>query len=223
MKVGIMQPYFLPYMGYFQLIHAVDVYVNLDHVSFMKRSYMTRNHLKNQCSFGIQVTEGSQNRSCREVGVNYERNYVLKTRKTLENLYSKSPYYQECIELLDPLFQEEQVSVSELNLELIRRVCQRLGITTQILSSSVELCAPDAKREYGLVSIAKNLNATVYINAIGGTKLYSKEFFKDQGIELKFVQTQELDLKEPNLSVLHQLMNYSPEHLQEQLLKYQLI
>jgi hypothetical protein len=74
-----------------------------------------------------------------------------------------------------------------------------------------------------LVSIAKKLNATVYVNAIGGTKLYNKEFFKGQGIELQFVQTQKLDLKEPELSVLHQLMNYSPEHLQEQLIKYQLI
>ena len=47
MRVGIMQPYFFPYIGYFQLIDAVDIYVNLDHVSFMKRSYMTRNSIKN--------------------------------------------------------------------------------------------------------------------------------------------------------------------------------
>ena len=47
MKIGVMQPYFFPYLGYFQLINEVDVYVNLDHVSFMKRSYMTRNILKN--------------------------------------------------------------------------------------------------------------------------------------------------------------------------------
>ena len=179
MTIGIMQPYFLPYLGYFQLIHASDVYVNLDHVGFMKRSYMTRNLLKNQCSLGIQVSGGSQNRSCREVYVNHERGYAVKTRKTLENLYAKAPYYSECLELLEPLFEEKELSVSELNLSLLQRICQRLNIGTQVMESSAHLCAPEEKREYGLVSIAKKLNATVYVNAIGGTKLYSKEFLKN--------------------------------------------
>ena len=53
MKIGVMQPYFFPYLGYFQLINEVDVYVNLDHVSFMKRSYMTRNTLKNNVAINI--------------------------------------------------------------------------------------------------------------------------------------------------------------------------
>ena len=69
MKIGIMQPYFFPYIGYFQLIHAVDTYIVLDHVAFMKRSYMTRNTLKNNTPINIPVSGGSQNKSCREVTV----------------------------------------------------------------------------------------------------------------------------------------------------------
>ena len=92
--VGIMQPYFFPYIGYFQLIHCVDTYVNLDHVSFMKRSYMTRNTLKNNTTININVWKASQNKKCNEIYVNFENNYIPKFLKTLENLYSKESHYE---------------------------------------------------------------------------------------------------------------------------------
>ena len=75
MKIGIMQPYFFPYIGYFQLINDVDIYVNLDHVSFMKRSYMVRNTLKNNTQINIPVSNGSQNKICTEVNVLLSNNY----------------------------------------------------------------------------------------------------------------------------------------------------
>ena len=84
MRVGIMQPYFFPYIGYFQLIDAVDTYVNLDHVSFMKRSYMTRNTLKNNTAINIPVSNGSQNKTCREVNVIADDKWFSQFEKTLE-------------------------------------------------------------------------------------------------------------------------------------------
>ena len=90
MRVGIMQPYFFPYLGYFQLIKEVDVYVNLDHVSFMKRSYMTRNNLKDNTPINLVLNNASQNRKCNEVMVNFENNYINKFKKTLHHLYNKS-------------------------------------------------------------------------------------------------------------------------------------
>ena len=86
MKVGIMQPYFSPYFGYFQLIGAVDTYVNLDHVSFMKRSYMTRNRIKDETPINIPVYEGSQNKKCSEIFVNFESQYLDKFKKKKEVL-----------------------------------------------------------------------------------------------------------------------------------------
>ena len=88
-----MQPYFIPYIGYFQLIDSVDTYVNLDHVSFMKRSYMTRNVLKNNTPINVNVWGASQNKKCNEIYVNFENNYIPKFLKTLENLYSKELNY----------------------------------------------------------------------------------------------------------------------------------
>ena len=84
-----MQPYFFPYIGYFQLIDAVDIYVNLDHVSFMKSSYMTRNTLKNNTPFNIPCIGGSQNKKCTEVMVQADKQWFGKFYKTLEHLYGK--------------------------------------------------------------------------------------------------------------------------------------
>ena len=98
MRIGIMQPYFFPYIGYFQLIHAVDTYVNLDHVSFMKRSYMTRNILKNNTSINIPVSGGSQNKSCKEVTVLADQKWFDAFVKTLETLYKKESNYNVIID-----------------------------------------------------------------------------------------------------------------------------
>jgi hypothetical protein len=89
MKIGVMQPYFFPYIGYFQLINAVDVYVNLDHVSFMKRSYMVRNTLKNNTPINIPVLDGSQNKTCAEVNASADEKWFKKFERTLELLYKK--------------------------------------------------------------------------------------------------------------------------------------
>jgi len=128
MKIGVMQPYFFPYMGYFQLIHAVDTYVNLDHVSFMKRSYMTRNTLKDGISMNVNVKNGSQNKKCTEVDVLFDKKYLDKFHKRLEMMYSRSPYYQTVMdEVVMSTFEERQVSISQFNLRGIKAVCEYLG------------------------------------------------------------------------------------------------
>jgi hypothetical protein len=224
MKVGIMQPYFFPYIGYFQLIKAVDVYVNLDHVSFMKRSYMTRNTLKNSVAINLQVAKGSQNKSCKEVYVNFNPVYLTKLYKTLQNLYSKSPFFDEIMgRVIEPYFKPGQKNVSEFNLQLIKQICEIIGIHTNIVNTSSKFESSALKKEMGLQGITQELHANVYVNAIGGKKLYSKENFKEAGIDLFFIESQKMDLENPYASILHQLMVYSPDHLSNQVQKFNLI
>jgi hypothetical protein len=225
MTLGIMQPYFFPYLGYFQLIDAVDTYVNLDHVSFMKRSYMTRNYLKDWVKINVQVNGSSQNKSCREILVNFEHDYVNKFYKTLKNLYSKSPYFNQVIEeIILPNFIERETSISDFNLSIIKSVCQKLDINNnKILDTSNNFEGKVLKKEHGLQSITHQLGGSIYINAIGGTKLYNKENFKNSGIDLYFIKSNQLDLENPYLSILHQMMVYPTEHLSEQIKKYEII
>ena len=222
MRVGIMQPYFFPYIGYFQLIHAVDTYVNLDHVSFMKRSYMTRNILKNNTSVNINVYNGSQNRSCNDVLVNFENKYLDKFNKTLQILYSKSPYYSEIInKIITPEFIDKEISISQFNIGIIKRICLYLNIQTKIINTSERMTL--LKKGDGLKEITNKLEGNVYINAIGGQSLYNKEDFKNDNIQLSFIEMGNVVFDNKYTSILDLLFRYNKEYIKEQIRNYKLI
>lgn len=226
MKIGIMQPYFFPYLGYFQLINEVDVYVNLDHVSFMKRSYMTRNILKNNTTINIPVSEGSQNKSCDEVKILADEKWFNKFERTLETLYKKEPYYNQVLtEIITPwkeniLSLPQTASISEFNFASIYQICKYFNIDRKFYSSKG---ITNRKKNEGLQDITKYFNGDIYINAIGGQKLYDKENFASQGIVLKFIKMGDINIDTPYVSILDLLFRYDKKHLKNELNNYTLI
>jgi len=216
-----MQPYFFPYIGYFQLIDSVDIYVNLDHVSFMKRSYMTRNNIKNSTLINIPVHKGSQNKKCNEIHVNFNSNHFSKMLKTIEYLYCKSPNYLEIKDIITPLFKKDKITISQFNLNIIKSVCKYLDINTKIIDSSDGYT--DLKKEKGLQEITKKLNGNIYVNAIGGKLLYSKDDFDSQNILLTYIQMGKVKFDNPYASILDLMFQYPKEHIKEQIKNYTLI
>ena len=217
-----MQPYFFPYLGYFQLIHCVDTYVNLDHVSFMKRSYMTRNTLKNNTTINVNVWKASQNKKCNEIYVNFENNYIPKFLKTLENLYSKELHYETILnEIILPEFIDRKITISKFNLNLIKRICNYLDIKTKIIDTSENLTK--LKKGEGLKEITKHFNSKSYINAIGGQSLYNKEDFKNDNIQLSFIEMGNVVFDNKYTSILDLLFRYNKEYIKEQIRNYKLI
>ena len=222
MKIGIMQPYFFPYIGYFQLIHAVDTYVILDHVSFMKSSYMTRNTLKNNTPISIPVIGGSQNKKCTEVIVKSDDKFVFSFPKTIHHLYSKEKNYKDIIQqIFITDVNSLGYSISQVNLFYIKRICEYLNIKTKIVDTSEGLTV--RKKNEGLQDIVKHFNGDIYINAIGGQKLYTKENFASQNIDLKFIKMGDIQFDNPYSSILDILFRYPKEYIQEQLKNYTLI
>lgn len=221
-----MQPYFFPYIGYFQLIHAVDTYINLDHVSFMKRSYMTRNTLKNNTPINISVSGGSQNKSCKEVTVLADKKWFSTFSKTLETLYRKELNYASILkEIIEPWknnieLLNRPLSISEFNFSSIYYICEYLECTRRFYSSAG---ITDKKKNEGLQDIAKHYKADTYINAIGGQKLYTKEDFASQGINLYFIKMGDVEFDNQYASILDLLFRYPKEHIKQQLTKYTLI
>lgn len=225
-SVGIMQPYFFPYIGYFQLIDVVDIYVNLDHVAFMKRSYMTRNFLKNNIPVNIPVSGGSQNKSCREVNVLADSKWFNTFEKKLESLYKKDPFYDEIMnQVIDPWKQDVKsvdipFSISEFNFSSIQHICKYLDIKAEFHSSyNITI----KKKNEGLQEITKYFKGENYINSIGGQKLYTKEDFANGGINLYFIKMGDVEFDNPYASILDLLFRYPKEHIQKQIKKYTLI
>jgi hypothetical protein len=225
MKVGIMQPYFFPYFGYFQLINEVDVYVNLDHVSFMKRSFMTRNKIKNETSFNIPILNGTQNKSCKEIFINVDERYINTIINTFKHLYGKELFYDTIIKEIFNDFDfgvsDDEITISDLNLFFIKKICNYLDIKTKIINTSLGLT--DKKKGDGLIDITHQFSGDTYINAIGGQKIYNKEYFKNSGIILKFIKISDVDFDDPYTSILDLLFRYEKHHIINQLPKFELI
>lgn len=227
MKISTHQPYFFPYIGYFQLINASDIFVNLDHVSYMKRSYMTRNILKNNTEINIPVIGASQNKSCREVYADCTDKWFEKFSKTLDLLYKNEENYCNVMdEVLGPWCESikwyekeyKNVPISIFNRTGIDLIVKYLDINTGIVVTSESLTTQ--KREKGIQDIVKQCNGTHYINAIGGQKLYSKLDFSSQGIQLNFIKSTS---KLPNTSILDILFRYPKEQIKAELNKIELI
>ena len=182
-----MQPYFMPYIGYWQLLAAVDTYVIYDDVNFIKKGWINRNNiLVNGAKqlFTISLEGVSQNKLINEILIADD---FAKLRKTISMAYCKTPYYKETMELLDHIFAFESKNLAKFLENSIRLVADYLGFDTEIILSSDVEKDNLLKGQNKILEICKKLGADTYYNAIGGQDLYNKEDFEQVGINLKFI------------------------------------
>lgn len=224
-----MQPYIFPYIGYFQLINSVDNFIVYDDVNFIKQGWVNRNRiLLNGCPFlfTLHLINSSSFRLINQI---YIGNNQMKLLKTFEQAYLRAPFYKQVSVLLKQILNFKEQNLAKFVLNSIKTICNYLDIKTRIIISSDIAKNNSLKAEMKVLSICKILNAEIYINAIGGTEFYSKEFFSNNGIKLYFLQTNEIIYKQfnnifvPNLSIIDVLMFNSPENVQNQINNYELI
>lgn len=230
-KVAIMQPYLFPYIGYWQLINATDEFVVYDDVNFIKGGWINRNNiLLNGKSFlfTLPLENSSSYKLIKEIDVTSNLKLKEKICKTISATYSKAPYFSEVFSLIENVLMKDG-KVSELVYDSIIQINNYLGISTKILLSSELNQNRELKSDKRVINIVKNLNGQIYINAIGGQELYSKDEFKKNNIDLYFIKTNKIEYKQfknefvPNLSIIDVLMFNSPEDVRELLTKYELI
>jgi len=229
MKLGIMQPYFLPYIGYFQLIKAVDKYVIYDDVNYINKGWINRNNILlngQKYLFTLSLLGASQNKLINEIFVEENQSKLLKT---LETAYKKAPYFENIFPLIQNIFDYEYKNLGKFVGNSIIQIADYLNIKTDFIYSSAIKKENTLKGQEKILYICKTLNATKYINAIGGQELYDKEIFKQNNIELNFLQTQIVDYKQfkndfvPYLSILDVLMFNSVEEIGKMLDKFELV
>jgi len=221
-RVAIMQPYFFPYIGYFQTIKNCDVYVNLDHVSFKKSGYMTKNVIKDNNIVNVEISNASSYKKCVDTYVLFKDNYFRKFKNKLYHLYSKNENHEMIMEeIINPIFIPQENTISQFNLNIIKKVCNYLDIKTKIIDSSCGIT--DKKKELGVIEIVKHFNGNEYLNSIGGKNLYSFDNFKKNNINLIFIQSKNLDFSNPYISILDLLFTQKKELILSNLNKFDLI
>jgi hypothetical protein len=190
MKLAIMQPYFLPYIGYFQLIESVDKFVIYDDVNFIKKGWINRNSiLLNEKAhlFSLPISGVSQNKKIRELKLADNKTWQRKFLSTLALSYAKAPYYQNVRILLERIFSYHSTSVADFIAYSLQQICNYLTLSTSIISSSNIYMNAHLIGEARIIDICLQEKTSIYINAAGGKNLYDKSSFLENKIELKFL------------------------------------
>lgn len=233
MKVAIMQPYFFPYIGYFQLINAVDTFVFYDDVNFIKKGWVNRNKILSNNKvylFTIPLVGASQNKKINEIDVLVSLKWKDKFLKNIKESYSKAPYFESTFELITGVFNGKFETISDLAVLSILHISEYLELPTMFSRSSLDF--PESKELKGaerLLEICKTSNADTYINPIGGQELYDKEKFINDGVELYFLKSKEIQYKQfnneflPWLSIIDVLMFNSKEEIKTFLNNFNLL
>ena len=230
-KIAIMQPYFFPYIGYWQLINAVDIFILYDDVNFIKKGWINRNNIllnKRDHLITIPLLNVSQNKHVNECMVSDDYKTIDNIIKTINLAYKKAPYYNLVFPSIEEIIKTKG-SISDLVLKSVLWIKEYLDIDTEIILSSSIDKNNELKGQDKIIEIVKKLNGNHYINAIGGQELYDKEIFNNNGIKLNFIKMKEIKYKQfnnefvPNLSIIDVLMFNSPEKIREMLDDYQLI
>jgi len=229
MKVAIMQPYFLPYIGYWQLINAVDRFVVYDDVQYIKGGWINRNNIivnGQKHLINLLLKGASSNKLINEIEIQENQNKLIRT---VELNYKKTRNFNKVYLEFVKIMEFENKNLGEFLKNSIQLLSDYLLIDTEIVLSSdidknEELTGKDK-----VIALCKELNATHYINAIGGQELYNKNDFAKEGIQLSFIKTQAIEYKQfnnefiPNLSIIDVLMFNSVEEIKEILDKYELV
>lgn len=185
-----MQPYFFPYIGYYQLLHAVDVFVIYDDVSYIKKGWINRNNLHNngeKSLFSIPLEGVSQNKKINEIHLKNDEHWWNKFSKNLEFNYSNSPYFAETLELYRKVESFPDRNLASFVGNSIIEVRNHLGLSTEILFSSKIDIQPGLSGESRIIEICKKLDAKTYINPINGETLYDRSHFNDADLEIFFI------------------------------------
>lgn len=225
MKLGIMQPYFLPYIGYFQLIKAVEKYVIADDVNYIKQGWINRNYMLvngKPFMFRLNLIDASPNKWINEI---YVADNQSKLLKTIEYSYKKAPFFKDVFPVIEGIFQFEDRNLARYAGNSIIKIADYLEFETEFLyEGDVQECDRSLKLQERLISDCVLFGATEYINAIGGMELYDKNEFKKAGVELLFLKSKPIEYKQfyhpfvPNLSMLDVLMFNSVEEINSNLL-----
>lgn len=235
MTLAIMQPYIFPYIGYFQLIKAVDKFVIYDDVNFIKQGWINRNRILingKEHLFTVPLEGASSFKLIRETELNYKffKAWEIKFLRSLEQSYKKASNFKECFDLIQKVLKriEGQNNIASLAVASIVEVVNYLGLKTEIELTSTVYNNQHLSAQSRVIDICIMEGASTYINPEGGQSLYNHAVFEEHGLQLKFIKANLEEYEQFNLpfskglSIIDVLMFNSKERVKEMLNEYSL-
>ena len=226
MRLSIMQPYFLPYLGYFQLIHASDLFVVYDNIKYTKKGWISRNRFMRNGSdmvFSLPLKSASDYALIgeRELAQNLDRRKLIRQ---FEGAYAKAPQFKSAMPLVAEIVAFPDDNLFRYILNSLQMVCRYLDIGTAFRISSEATVSRDERGSEKVQALCRHFGADTYLNLPGGRELYDKDDFRNQGLELQFIEMLDIAYPQeagefvPKLSVIDVLMNVDKDEIRENLL-----
>jgi hypothetical protein len=232
MKLGIMQPYFLPYIGYFHLLASVDQFIVYDNIKYTKKGWISRNRMLlngTDAMFSLALKKGSDSLDVveRELATDFDRTKLINQFK---GAYGRAPQFELTYPVLERIVQHDEANLFRYIYHSIVRLSEYLGIETEIRISSEIAIDHELKGQDKVLALCKAAGADTYINTIGGVELYAKDDFRIQGIDLQFIKARPFEYAQfgapfvPWLSIVDVLMFNSLQVVRERIAtNYELI
>lgn len=227
MRVAIMQPYFLPYIGYFQLIHAADKFVIYDNIQYTKKGWINRNRILQNgkdeyISLPLKKDSDYLNVDQRVLADTFPEEQKNMLRK-LGSIYRKAPHFQSAFPVIEAIYHCPEQNLFKFLFHSVKTVCNYLGIKTEFVVSSTLDIDHTLKSEEKVIALCKALDTDIYLNPIGGIELYAAERFQQHGLGLQFIKSSLVEYPQfghpfvPWLSILDVMMFNSTEDIKKQL------
>ncbi|HME37347.1 MAG TPA: WbqC family protein [Steroidobacteraceae bacterium] len=209
-----MQPYFFPYIGYFQLIAAVNLFIVYDNIQYTKNGWINRNRLLRNCEaamFSLPLKRASDYLDVRdrELAADFKPEKLLNQ---LKGAYGRAPQFAEVFPLIERVVRHDESNLFRFLHHSIRAICGFLRIGTEIRISSGIAIDHTLTKQNKVIALCRAAGAATYVNASGGVDLYSKEEFHAHGIELRFIRSQPFEYPQfgdcfvPLLSIIDVMM-----------------
>jgi hypothetical protein len=225
--VAIMQPYFFPYIGYWQLMEKVDQWIIFDDIQFINKGWINRNRIlhpnieKDWQYITLPLAKKNQKDKICEISIDNQKNWYNEMLGKMSHYAKKTSYYNSTVDLFKQCVDEDGIYLSDLLIKTIHVIAKVLNIKAKIRVQSemkLNLKEVDHPGQWAL-RICEIIGAKEYINPISGQKLFNKDEYRSSGIELRFFQTEEHVYNQkrnkfvPKLSIIDSLMWESIDNL----------
>ncbi|CAB3778808.1 hypothetical protein LMG28138_00607 [Pararobbsia alpina] len=185
-----MQPYFFPYLGYFQLMAKVNAFVLYDDVNFINRGWINRNRININGAahmLTVPLQHASQNQLICDIAMSDDSAWRNRIVKSIQQAYARSSQFQRVFPLVERIVHHPANSLADYLLHGLTCLRDHLGLKTDIVATSRRYGNADLKAQARIVDICLRENANLYINSIGGLELYDRTHFEQQGLKLAFL------------------------------------
>ena len=228
MKLALMQPYLFPYLGYFQLIRAVDAFVVYDDVNYIKGGWINRNYILangDRQLITLPLQGASPNKLINQVEVGGQH----KILQSIRHAYGKAPQYSTVFPLIEDILMQSEKNLARFLDYQLWRICDYLGLHPKWHISSGLQKDNELRGQDKVLAICEKLGATHYINVPGGRSLYDQQSFAARGMQLSFIQPKAVSYRQfgkefvPNLSIIDVMMFNDREQCAGLLEEYDLV